>query len=52
MNELTPELATWYQDVVSGNLFEVVAFDDASGTIEYQLIDGEVGEYDNFLTLF
>ena len=47
MNDLMPEVAAWYQDVVSGSLFEVVAIDEASGTIEYQLIDGEVGEYEN-----
>jgi hypothetical protein len=47
MNDLMPEVAAWYQDVVSGILFEVVAIDEASGTIEYQLIDGEVGEYEN-----
>ena len=46
MNTLMPEVSAWYQDVISGNLFEVVAIDEASGTIEYQLIDGEVGEYD------
>ena len=46
MNKLMPEVSAWYQDVVSGNLFEVVAYDEDSGTIEYQLIDGEVGEYD------
>jgi len=46
MNNLMPEVADWYHDVVNGNLFEVVAIDEASGTIEYQLIDGEVGEYD------
>ena len=46
MNKLMPEVSAWYQDVVSGSLFEVVAIDDASGTIEYQMIDGEVGEYD------
>ena len=46
MNKLMPEISAWYQDVVSGNLFEVVAYDEDSGTIEYQLLDGEVGEYD------
>ncbi|PCJ19392.1 MAG: hypothetical protein COA96_16305 [SAR86 cluster bacterium] len=46
MNKLIPEVSVWYQDVVSGNLFEVVAIDEASETIEYQLLDGEVGEYD------
>ena len=47
MNTLMPEVSAWYQDIVSGSLFEVVAIDEASGTIEYQMIDGEVGEYDN-----
>lgn len=46
MNTLMPEVSAWYQDSVSGILFEVVAIDDASGTIEYQMVDGEVGEYD------
>ena len=46
MNKLMPEVSAWYQDLVSGNLFEVVAYDEDSSTIEYQLIDGEVGEYD------
>lgn len=45
-NDLPPEVSAWYQDLISGNLFEVVAIDDHSGTIEYQLVDGEVGEYD------
>jgi hypothetical protein len=47
MNNLMPEVSAWYQDVVSGSLFEVVAIDEASSTIEIQLIDGEVGEYDS-----
>lgn len=46
MNNLMPEVSAWYQDVVSGSLFEVVAIDETSGTIEYQMVDGEVGEYD------
>lgn len=46
MNTLAPEVSAWYQDVISGSLFEVVAIDDASGTIEIQMVDGEVGEYD------
>ena len=47
MNNLMPEVSAWYQDVISGTLFEIVAIDDVSGTIEYQMIDGEVGEYDS-----
>ncbi len=46
MNKIVPEVSAWYQDVVSGSLFEVVAYDEESGTVEYQLVDGEVGQYD------
>lgn len=46
MNINAPEVSAWYQDLVSGSLFEVVAIDEASGTIEIQMVDGEVGEYD------
>ena len=45
MNNLLPEVGVWYQDITSGCLFEVVAIDEEGGTIEYQMIDGEVGEY-------
>ena len=45
-NTLAPEVSCWYQDVRSGTLFEVVAYDERSATIEYQLADGSVGEYD------
>lgn len=46
MNKILPEISAWYQDLVSGSLFEVVAIDEDSNTIEYQLLDGELGEYD------
>ncbi|MCH7670861.1 MAG: hypothetical protein IIB72_01695 [Proteobacteria bacterium] len=46
MNDLSPEISAWYKDLVSGKLFEIVACDEDGGTIEYQLIDGEVGEYE------
>lgn len=45
MNSLNPEIAAWYQDRVTGALFEVVACDDDS--IEFQHVDGEVGEFDS-----
>ena len=44
MNTRMPEVSIWYQELASSNLFEVVAIDQASGGIEYQLLDGEVGE--------
>lgn len=46
MNTLLPEVSAWYQEIVSGSLFEVVAYEEESGTVEYQMVDGEVGEYD------
>ncbi len=45
-NNLLPEVSAWYQDLVSGSLFEVVAYDEEQRTVEYQLVDGAVGEYD------
>lgn len=45
-NSLLPEVSAWYQDLVNGSLFKVVAFDEESRTIEYQYVDGAVGEYD------
>lgn len=46
MNDLIPEVSAWYKNTSSGALFEVVAYDEDAGAIEYQLVDGEVGEYD------
>ena len=46
MNHLAAEISAWYQDLTSGAIFEVVAIDENSGTIEYQHVDGEVGEFD------
>lgn len=41
-----PNIGSWYQDAEQDLLFEVVAVDDHSGTIEIQLIGGEVDEMD------
>tara|TARA_B110000858_G_scaffold194792_2_gene249883 strand:+ start:10560 stop:10886 length:327 start_codon:yes stop_codon:yes gene_type:complete len=46
MNKILPEVSSWYQELASGALFEVVATDERNNTIEYQLLDGELGEYD------
>jgi hypothetical protein len=46
MNNPLPEVSAWYKDVMSGNLFEVVAYDEQNGTVQYQHVDGEVGEFD------
>ncbi|HAS47709.1 MAG TPA: hypothetical protein DCS33_00140 [Gammaproteobacteria bacterium] len=46
MNKILPEVSVWYQELASGALFEVVAVDEDSSTIEIQMLDGELGEYD------
>ena len=40
MNKILPEVSAWYQELISGALFKVVAIDDLNSTIEYQLLDG------------
>jgi hypothetical protein len=46
MNKPTPSIGNWYRDIQQGITFEVVAVDDSSRTIETQLIDGAITEYD------
>jgi hypothetical protein len=46
MAKQIPRVGDWYQDAVEDVLFEVVAMDDHSATIEVQYEDGEVGEFD------
>lgn len=46
MKSPTPLIGNWYKDIQQGTIFEVVAYDERAKTIEAQLIDGEVCEYD------
>ncbi|HEY8384811.1 MAG TPA: DUF6763 family protein, partial [Porticoccaceae bacterium] len=46
MAKQLPLVNTWYQDAVEDVLFEVVAVDEAAGTIEVQYEDGSVDEFD------
>lgn len=46
MAKIPAQIGIWYQDMQSGSQFEVVAVDDAAQTIEAQLLDGEICEYD------
>ncbi len=46
MKTLKPKISTWYSDSATGDVFEVIAIDPDSDTIEYQLSDGELGEFD------
>lgn len=41
-----PSIGDWYKDE-SGNIFEVVAFDEDEGSIEIQYFDGAVEELDS-----
>lgn len=46
MNKVSPEVGCWYKELQQGILFEVVAVDDSEQTIETQMIDGALAEYD------
>lgn len=46
MKTISPSIGNWYKELQQGVIFEVVAVDDLEQTIETQLIDGAVGEYD------
>ncbi|AMX02641.1 DUF6763 family protein [Microbulbifer thermotolerans] len=41
-----PDIGDWYEDIDSGELFEVVAIDEVHGTVEVQYLDGAVGEFE------
>jgi hypothetical protein len=45
MNVQRPGIGEWYR-LRGGELLEVVAFDEAEGTIEVQYFDGTVEEFD------
>ena len=42
-----PSIGSWYQELATGQLFEVVAYDDKSNTSEIQYEDGDIAEYDH-----
>lgn len=46
MANLAPAIGDWFIDRSQQQLFEVVAIDEHSGTIEVQYVDGEVDEFD------
>ena len=41
-----PPINSWYEDLTNSQLFEVVAIDEKSGTIEVQYQDGDIDEFD------
>ena len=46
MRSPVPRVGCWYKDLDADQIFEVVALDSHEHTIEIQLLDGEVDEYD------
>lgn len=46
MKNVKPKVSAWYADSMTGDVFEVISIDTESDTIEYQLMDGEIGEFD------
>jgi len=46
MNRTIPQVGSWYKELQQGAMFEVVAVDDVEQTVETQLLDGAVTEYD------
>lgn len=46
MKSTTPQVGIWYKEIQQGLAFEVVAIDEKTRSIEVQLIDGAVTEYD------
>jgi len=45
-NRLKPIVGSWYNHLDKGDLFQVVAIDESSGTIEIQEFDGGLDEID------
>lgn len=46
MQARSVEIGTWYKDLHTGNVFEVVAIDELADTIAVQMLEGELCEYD------
>ncbi|HEY8569421.1 DUF6763 family protein [Microbulbifer sp.] len=46
MARIAPEIGSWFENFESGDLFEVVAVDQPSRTIEIQYLDGTLDEID------
>jgi hypothetical protein len=41
-----PAIGQWYRPHEKGDSFQVIAFDESSGTIEMQHFDGDIEEWD------
>ena len=47
MNKILSKVPTWYQDLASGVLSEVVAIDEPNSSMECQVLDWELGVQDH-----
>lgn len=46
MAKIFPSIGSWFQDIGTSQLFEVVAIDEDGGTIDVQYEDGDIDEYE------
>lgn len=46
MSRYPPLVGQWYEELDSGQLFEIVAYDRDSATVQVQYLDGEITDYD------
>lgn len=46
MAQQYPSIGSWYKELRENQLFEVVAVDEKSSTIEVQYLGGEISEFD------
>jgi hypothetical protein len=45
MDTAIPQVGIWYRDIQQNSIFEVIAVDDATQTVETQLIDGAISDF-------
>ena len=43
-NEIEPTVGSWYEDLIQGRVFQVVAIDEDEATVELQHSDGDIEE--------
>jgi hypothetical protein len=43
-NEIEPTVGNWYQDLINGRVFQVVAMDEDEAQVELQHSDGDIEE--------
>ncbi len=46
MASFYPAVGSWYIELATGQLFEIVAVDEKNSTIEIQYEDGDLADYD------